>query len=52
MEEGVMLIQDLGVEVCHIPGGCTLLCQPVDIRFIKPVKTYLQSLQEEWMVER
>jgi hypothetical protein len=27
----VTRIQILGVEVVHIPGGCTSLCQPVDI---------------------
>ena len=25
----VQMIQELGVEVKHIPGGCTSLCQPV-----------------------
>jgi hypothetical protein len=27
----VEAIQELGVEVEHIPGGCTFLCQPIDI---------------------
>ena len=27
----VQKIQKLGVEVRRIPGGCTSLCQPVDI---------------------
>ena len=31
MNSVVNVIQDLGVEVEHIPGGCTSLCQPVDI---------------------
>ena len=31
MNSVVNAIQDLGVEVEHIPGGCTSLCQPVDI---------------------
>ena len=31
-------IQDLGVEVEHIPGGCTSICQPVDIGKNKPFK--------------
>ena len=30
MNSVVNVIQDLGVEVEHIPGGCTSLCQPVD----------------------
>ena len=29
-------IQELGVEVEHIPGGCMYLCQPVDIGINKP----------------
>ena len=32
-------IQELGVEVQHIPGGCTSLCQPVNVGFNKPFKT-------------
>ena len=31
-------IQDLGVEVIHIPGGCTGLTQPVDVGVNKPFK--------------
>ncbi len=41
MEEVVTLIQDLGVEVWHIPGGCTSLCHPIDIGFNKPFKMRL-----------
>ena len=33
--------QELGVEVKHIPGGCTFLCQPVDVGFNKPFKDRL-----------
>jgi hypothetical protein len=29
----VQMIQELGVEVKHILGGCTSLCQPVDVGF-------------------
>jgi hypothetical protein len=32
----VYKIQELGVEVKHISGGCTSLCQPVDVGFIHP----------------
>ena len=32
----VSAIEDLGVEVKHIPGGCTSLCQPVDFGVNKP----------------
>ena len=34
----VQRIQELGVEVQHIPGGCTSLCQPVNVGFNKPFK--------------
>jgi hypothetical protein len=34
----VTKIQEMGIEVKHIPGGCTSLCQPVDIGFNKPFK--------------
>ena len=34
----IQQIQELGVEVQHIPGGCTFLCQPVDVGFNKPFK--------------
>ena len=41
-------IQALGVEVEHIPGGCTYLCQPVDIGINKPYKKHLQMRWECW----
>ena len=31
MASVVRWINELGVEVQHIPGGCSSLCQPVDI---------------------
>jgi len=31
-------IQSLGIEVIHIPLGCTYLCQPVDIGINKMIK--------------
>jgi hypothetical protein len=37
----VQKIQELGVEIKHIPGECTSLCQPIDIGFNKPFKDYL-----------
>ena len=39
-------IQALGVEVEHIPGGCTYLCQPVDIGINRPYKKHLQMRWE------
>jgi hypothetical protein len=47
----VQAIQVLGVEVEHIPGGCTYLCQPVDIGVNKPFKTRMRDSWEAWMIE-
>ena len=44
-------IEDLGVEIIHIPGGCTGLCQPVDIGIGKPLKSRARQLWESWMIE-
>ena len=38
MAEVVHAIQDLGITVKIIPGGCTGLCQPVDVGANKPFK--------------
>jgi hypothetical protein len=50
MASVVQKIQELGVEVKHIPGGCTSLCQPVDIGFNKPFKNHIWRLWTEWMI--
>jgi hypothetical protein len=50
MASVVQKIQELGVEVKHIPGGCTSLCQPVDIGFNKPSKDCLRRLWTSWMI--
>jgi hypothetical protein len=39
MASVVYKIQELGVEVKQIPGGCTSLCQQVDVGFNKPFKS-------------
>ena len=39
----VNAIQDLGVEVKHVPGACTSLCQPADIGINKPFKAFLHK---------
>ncbi len=44
-------IAELGFEVIHIPGGCTALCQPLDIGVNKPFKQRIRHLWEEWMME-
>jgi hypothetical protein len=43
-------IQELVVEVKHIPGGCTSLCQPIDVGFNKPFKNRIRRLWTEWMI--
>jgi len=32
----VRAIEDLGIEVQHVPAGCTSLCQPVNVGINKP----------------
>ena len=51
MNSVVNAIQDLGVEVKHIPGGCTSLCQPADIGINKPFKAFLHKAWEKWMID-
>jgi hypothetical protein len=50
MKSTVNAIEDLGVEVERIPGGCTSLCQPVDVGVNKPFKSRMHKLWEEWMI--
>ena len=50
MKATVNAIEDLGVQVEHIPGGCTSLCQPVDVGVNKPFKSRMRNLWEEWML--
>jgi hypothetical protein len=45
----VQRIQELGVEVQHIPGGCTSLCQPVGVGFNKPFKDHVQRAWHNWV---
>jgi hypothetical protein len=51
MASVVTRIQELGVEVEHIPGGCTSLCQPVDIGINKPFKNRIRDQWEQWMID-
>jgi hypothetical protein len=51
MASVVHRVQDLGVEVHHIPGGCTGVCQPVDVGIGKPFKNRVTRCWENWMVE-
>ena len=50
-ESEVHRIQEMGVEVIHIPGVCTSLCQPVDVGFNKQFKDCIRTLWTTWMVE-
>jgi len=50
MASVVTKIQALGIEVKHIPGGCTSLCQPVDIGFNKPFKDRVRRQWASWMI--
>jgi hypothetical protein len=43
-------IADLGIEIIHIPGGCTGLTQPLDVGINKPFKSRVRALWEEWMI--
>jgi len=43
-------IQALGIEVQHIPGGCTYLCQPVDVGINRSIKKEMTEQWEEWMI--
>ena len=51
MRSVVEAIQQLGVEVEHIPGGCTYLTQPVDIGVNKPFKDWIRRQWEQWMID-
>jgi hypothetical protein len=50
MASVVQMIQELGVEVQHIPGGCTSLCQPVNVGFNKPFKDRMRRQWLNWMI--
>ena len=50
MATTVDAIQALGVEVEHVPGGCTGLTQPVDVGINKPLKCHIHRLREEYMI--
>ena len=45
-------IEVLGIEVQIIAGGCTGICQPVDVGIGKPLKTRARYLWEQWMVSK
>eukprot|EP00956_Cyclotella_meneghiniana_P034504 scaffold105647_cov92-Cyclotella_meneghiniana.AAC.2 len=45
----VTRIQDLGIEVLHIPAGCTYLCQPLDVGVNRPLKKFVKREWDDWM---
>jgi hypothetical protein len=51
MASVVQRVQGIGVEVIHIPGGCTGVCQLVDVSIGKPFKNRVTCCWENWMVE-
>jgi hypothetical protein len=44
-------IAKLGIEIIHIPDGCTGLCQLLDVG-IRLFKSRMQALWEEWMINK
>ncbi len=40
-------IQSIGIEVQYITGGCTYVCQPIDVGANKPLKSKMADLWEE-----
>ena len=49
MASVVTKIQDMGIQVEHIPGGCTALAQPIDVGIGKPLKVRIRHRFEEWL---
>ena len=49
MASVVSRIEALGVEVIHIPGGCTGLCQPLDVGVNRAFKARVRRMWEEWL---
>jgi hypothetical protein len=52
MASVVQRIRELGIKVRHIPGGCSSLCQPVDVRFNKPFKDHVRRQWLSWMTAK
>ena len=49
MDEVVDLIYAMGVEIIHVPGGCTSLAQPLDVGINKPFKDRIRKKWEIWV---
>ena len=50
MQSVVIAIQNLDVEVEHVPDWCTGLCETVDFAIDRILKPYVTKLWMEWMV--
>ncbi len=50
MASVVTRTQELEIEVKHFPGGCTSLCQLVNVGFNKPLKDHVQRQWMSWMI--
>jgi hypothetical protein len=44
-------IAELGIEIIHIPGGCTGLTEPLDVGINMPFMSRVRVLCEEWMID-
>ena len=51
MDSVASKIQVLGVEVKHIPYGCTGHGQPLDVGYNKPLKNKIRQKWEEYMID-
>jgi hypothetical protein len=45
----VNAVERLGCDVLYIPGGCTYLCQPIDVGINRPFKRELKRQWEDWV---
>jgi hypothetical protein len=52
MSSIVKKIEEAGVRLAHIPGGCTSVCQPVDVEIGKPLKCRVRDKLSMWMTEQ
>jgi hypothetical protein len=48
----VKKIQDLGIQVEHIPAGCTSICQPVDVGVAKLLKDRVRRRHSTWKIQQ
>jgi hypothetical protein len=43
-------MEAIGAQLRLIPGGCTWLCQPIDVGIGKPFKDRLREKWWDWMI--